>query len=159
MRELLQALEDSELDGYTDIRTLIGIEFDENTVWGQLTILELGMLIHLALGAAEDACEAVETLLQYNDNTVERNRFFHALHAVLSIALDETLSLDDYLDNLRRLYGEETVAAATGSVSGEVRFYGLAETNLQLDGLDRHQRLIESYTKLHQFRARQADAR
>jgi len=76
LRELLQALEDSELDGYTDIRTLIGIEFDENTVWGQLTILELGMLIHLALGAAEDACEAVETLLQYNDNTVERNRFF-----------------------------------------------------------------------------------
>ena len=159
LRELLQALEDSELDGYTDIRTLIGIEFDENTVWGQLTILELGMLIHLALGAAEDACEAVETLLQYNDNTVERNRFFQALHAVLSIALDETLSLDDYLGNLRRLYGDETVAAATGSVSGEVRFYGLAETDLQLYGLDRHQRLIESYTKLHQFRARQADAR
>ena len=31
----------SELDDYTDITTLIGIEFDDNTAWGQLTILEL----------------------------------------------------------------------------------------------------------------------
>ena len=38
---LLERLENNELDEYGDIATLIGIEFDENTVWGQLTVLEL----------------------------------------------------------------------------------------------------------------------
>ena len=36
---LLERLEDCEVDDYTDITTLIGVEFDDNTVWGQLTIL------------------------------------------------------------------------------------------------------------------------
>ena len=35
---LVERLEESELDDYTDITTLIGVEFDDNTVWGQLTI-------------------------------------------------------------------------------------------------------------------------
>jgi len=40
----VERLEESQLDNYTDIKTLIGVEFDENTVWGQLTILELKLL-------------------------------------------------------------------------------------------------------------------
>ena len=48
-KRLLERLEDSELDDYTDIITLIGVEFDENTAWGQLTILGLKLLINLAL--------------------------------------------------------------------------------------------------------------
>jgi ribosomal protein S12 methylthiotransferase accessory factor len=42
---LLDRLENNELDEYSDIATLIGIEFDENTDWGQLTVLELRLLI------------------------------------------------------------------------------------------------------------------
>ena len=49
--DLVNRFEESQLDNYTDIRTLIGIVFDENTVWGQLTIIELKILIFLALGA------------------------------------------------------------------------------------------------------------
>ena len=44
--------------------------------------------------------------------------------------------------------------AVLGSVEGTVRFYGLAETNMQLEGLDRHLRLIDSYKKLHAARAK-----
>jgi ribosomal protein S12 methylthiotransferase accessory factor len=40
-----------------------------------------------------------------------------------------------------------------GSVNGDVRFYGLTPTNMQLAGLDKHLRLIESYKKLHAARA------
>ncbi len=158
LRELIADLDDSGLDGYTDIRTLIGIEFDENTVWGQLTILELSLLIDLALGEPEHALEPVEALLQYNDNTVERNRFFQALQAVLHVTLDDELALDDYCDNFRRLYGEETFSAALDSVKGDLRFYGLTETNSRLDGLDKHQRLIASYTKLHNWRAQKSSS-
>lgn len=35
LASLVERLEESQLNNYKDIRTLIGIEFDENTVWGQ----------------------------------------------------------------------------------------------------------------------------
>ena len=72
LEALLDRLENSELDEYSDIATLFGIEFDENTEWGQLTVLELKLLIHLALKQFEEAHELVGAFLQYNDNTVER---------------------------------------------------------------------------------------
>jgi len=153
---LFERLEESQLDDYMDIITLIGIEFDENTEWGQLTILELKLLIHLALGQHEEALERVEQFLQYNTNTVARGLFYRAINAVLEITLDDELALDDFLPNLVRMFGEETMNAVVGSVTGEVRFYGLTPTNSQLEGLDKHLRLIESYKKLHAARAAKA---
>jgi ribosomal protein S12 methylthiotransferase accessory factor len=153
LRALGKRLEDSELDDYTDITTLIGIEFDDNTAWGQLTILELKLLIHLALKRFDDAKELVEMFLQYNDNTVERGLFYQALNVVLEIQLDDELELDDYQVNLRRMFGDTRVDAVLGSVDGSVRFYGLTPTSMKLEGLDRHLRLIDSYKKLHSARA------
>lgn len=151
---LVERLEASQLDPYMDIVTLIGIEFDENTPWGQLTILELKLLIHLALQQHEAALEEVETFLQFNTNTVERQLFYRAVQAVLEITLDDELQLEDFQYNLGRMYGEEVMTAVIGSVQGKVRFYGLELTNLQLEGLDRQLRLIDSYKKLHAARAR-----
>ncbi len=153
---LLERLEDSELDDYTDIITLIGIEFDENTDWGQLTILELKLLINLALQQFEAAKEQVETYLQYNENTVERGLFYQAVNVVLEVVLDDELELDDYEANFRRMFGNPRMDAALGSVDGSVRFFGLTPTSMKLEGLDRHQRLIDSYQKLHRARAKVA---
>jgi ribosomal protein S12 methylthiotransferase accessory factor len=153
---LLERLENNELDDYGDVATLIGIEFDENTPWGQLTVLELKMLIHLALNQLDDAHELVGALLQYNDNTVERKLFYQALNAVLEIALDDDLELSDYLMNFRRMFGDERMDAVLGSVDGSVRFYGLTPTSIKLEGLDRHRRLLDSYRKLHAARSRAA---
>ncbi len=150
---LLERLEENQLDNYTDIITLIGIEFDENTVWGQLTILELKIMIYLALGRLEEAIELVETFLQFNDNTVERRLFYQAVHAVLEIALDDELELEYYIANLNRMFGEDNMDNVVGSVTGEVKFFGLTKTSMKLEGLDKHLRLIESYKKLHQARA------
>ncbi|MBB6544949.1 OsmC domain/YcaO domain-containing protein [Thalassotalea piscium] len=150
---LVEKLEESQLDNYIDIITLIGIEFDENTVWGQLTILELKILIYLALGELEEAIELVEAFLQYNDNTVARGLFYQAVHAVLEIELDQELALEDFINNLKRMFGEETITNVVGSVTGEVRFYGLTKTSMALEGLDKHLRLIDSYQKLHNARS------
>ena len=150
---LLEHLEESELDDYTDIITLIGVEFDENTDWGQLTILELKLLINLALQQFEAAHELVGTFLQYNENTVERGLFYQALQVVLEVLLDDDLELADYVVNFRRMFGNPRMDAVLGSVDGSVRFFGLTPTSLQLEGLDRHQRLIDSYKKLHMARA------
>ena len=157
LEALLERLENNELDEYGDIATLIGIEFDENTTWGQLTVLELKLLIQLALRRFDEALELVGAFLQYNDNTVERKLFYQALNAVLEIVLDEDLELEDYLINLRRMFGDERMDAVIGSIDGSVRFYGLTPTNMKLEGLDRHHRLIDSYRKLHAARAKAAD--
>ncbi|WP_370280364.1 OsmC domain/YcaO domain-containing protein [Pontibacterium sp.] len=156
LADLVERLEESGEDNYTFIRTLIGVEFDENTVWGQLTVLELKILIYLALQQFEEAIELVESFLQFNDNTVERGLFYQAVNAVLEIALDEDLELEDYLHNLNRMFGEEVMANVVDSLNGDVKFHGLTPTNMQLEGLDKHLRLIESYKKLHAARAARA---
>jgi ribosomal protein S12 methylthiotransferase accessory factor len=156
LSDLLDRLENNELDEYSDIATLIGIEFDENTEWGQLTVLELKLLIHLALKQFEEAQELVGAFLQYNDNTVERGLFYQALNVVLEVVLDPELELTDYETNFRRMFGHERMDAVIGSVNGDVRFFGLTPTSMQLEGLDRHHRLIDSYKKLHTARAKAA---
>ena len=150
---LLERLDNNELDEYSDIATLIGIEFDENTDWGQLTVLELKLLIQLALRQFEAAHELVGAYLQYNDNTVERRLFYQALNAVLEVLQGDDLELDDYVVNFRRMYGNPRMDAVLGSVGGSVRFFGLTPTSMELEGLDRHHRLIDSYKKLHRARA------
>ena len=153
LKSLLRNLENSDVDDYTDITTLIGVEFDDNTVWGQLTILELKLLINLALKKYDDAKELTETFLQYNDNTVERGLFYQALNAALEVQMDSELEMSDFEPNFRRMFGNERMDAVLGSLDGSVRFHGLTPTNMQLEGLDRHLRLIESYKKLHAARA------
>ncbi|WP_421910820.1 OsmC domain/YcaO domain-containing protein [Marinobacter sp.] len=159
LADLAERLEASQLDNYMTIISLIGIEFDENTIWGQLTILELKLLICLALQWHEEAQEFVDMFLQFNDNTVERNLFYRAVNTVLEITLDDELELPDYLPNLQRMFGEDTMAAVVGSVTGEVRFHGLTPTSMKLEGLEKHQRLVDSYKKLHAARATKAGLR
>ena len=154
LKALVKRLEESELDDYTDITTLIGIEFDDNTAWGQLTILELKLLIYLALKQFDEAKELVETFLQFNDNTVERGLFYQALNVVLEVQMDNELELADYEVNFRRMFGNPRMDAVIGSVDGSVRFFGLTPTSMKLEGLDRHLRLIDSYKKLHAARAK-----
>ncbi len=154
LEALVERLEEVEVDDYTEIKTLIGIEFDENTEWGQLTILELKLLIYIALQQFEEAKELVETFLQYNTNTVERGLFYQCLNVVLEVELDDELDLNDFELNFRRMFGDERMDAVIGSMDGSIRFYGLTETNMQLEGLDRHLRLIDSYKKLHAARAK-----
>ena len=74
-------------------------------------------------------------------------------NVVLEVMLDDELELDDYVVNVRRMFGDTRMDAVMGSVEGSVRFYGLTPTSMKLEGLDRHQRLIDSYRKLHGARA------
>jgi ribosomal protein S12 methylthiotransferase accessory factor len=156
LEALLDRLENNELDDYGDIGTLIGIQFDENTAWGQLTVLELKLLINLALQQFEEAQDLVGAFLQYNDNTLERGLFYQALNVVLEVMLDDELELTDYEANFRKMFGDARMDAVIGSVEGSVCFFGLTPTSMKLEGLDRHHRLIDSYRKLHAARGRTA---
>lgn len=150
---LLERLDSTELDEYSDVGALIGVEFDDNTVWGQLTVLELKLLINIALKQFEVAHEITGAFLQYNDNTLERGLFYQALNVVLEVILDNDLTLDDFIINFRRMFGEARMDAVMGSVDGSIRFFGLTPTSMKLEGLDRHHRLVDSYKKLHKARS------
>ena len=101
----------------------------------------------------EDAKELIFNFLNFNDNRVARILFYQALDAVLDITLSEELDIEDYLPNMTRMYGSETMENVVGSITGDVRFYGLTKTSMKLEGLDKHLKLIESYQKLHKARS------
>ncbi len=155
--KLIENLEESELDDFMLISELIGIAFDENSVWGQCTIGELKTLIHLALKNYEEAKALAEAFITFNDNLQTRRLFFQALNVVLDITIDEELELKNYIPNLTRMYGEEVLNNVIKSVSGDIRFFGLTKTNMNLEGLDKHLKLIESYKKIQEAKKRFAN--
>lgn len=152
LNDLLDRFEQVQLDHYTLISGLIGIQFDENSAWGKLDVGELKILIYLALKKYSEAKEVVDDFLNFNDNIVERVLFYQALSAVLDITIKDELDIDDYLPNLNRMFGPKVMENVVGSVTGAITFYGLTKTSMKLEGLDKHLSLIESYKKLHKAR-------
>jgi len=145
---LLERLIDSEIDDNMAISELIGIAFDENSEWGQLVIGELKGLIYLCLGAQEEAKPFIESIASFNDLTPKRKRFYHIVNIVLDAALKEGLNFEDYLGSMTRMFGEEDLNNAIATVTGDMKFFGLTETDMNFTGLDKHLRLVESYQKL-----------
>lgn len=148
LKALVKKLEESEIDNYTTIAELIGVAFDENSIWGQMTIGELKALSYLSLKKYEEAKELVENLTTFSNSLPERKKFYQALNVVLDITINEELELPDYLPNLKRMYGDKVMDAVTMSVAGELKFYGLQPTNSDLAGIDKHLKFVESYQKL-----------
>ena len=148
LNNLVEKLEENELDDYSMISELIGIAFDENSVWGQLTVGELKCLIFMVLGKVQEAKDFCELTMTFNESSTERRRYYQALNTVLDITIDDELELENFKPNLTKMFGIETLNNAIGSVSGEIRFFDLPKTNMKLEGLDKHLRLLESYQKL-----------
>jgi ribosomal protein S12 methylthiotransferase accessory factor len=148
LNTLVSDLDESELDNYMPISELIGVSFDENSVWGQLNIGELKALTMLAVGNYKDAQEYVEMLSKFNDNLPSRKRFFQLLDALIFIEQNQEQKHSDYEQNLKKMFTGELYEAALSTLKSEIKFYGMEKTNINLDGLEKHQKLIESYKKL-----------
>lgn len=144
LQDLLKKFKDSELDDYMPIPELIGVAFDENSAWGKLVIGELKCLIHFALGELGLAKEYVNQFLTFNDNLLDRNKFYQIVNIISEIAINKELELDDYLPNLKRMYGTQLLDNAIKIVNGELKFFGLNSGKN-----DKHEQLIESYKKIH----------
>ena len=150
---LVTRLEESEIDNYTSVAELIGVAFDENSIWGQLTIGELKALSYLALKNFEEAKVNVEMLSTFSNGLPERKKFYQLLNVLLDIELDPDLQQREFGEALSRMYGEPLYLAGSQSLSGEVRFFGLTPTNQNLQGIDKHRKLLASYQKLLARRA------
>ena len=152
LENLLANLEECNHDDFYQVSELIGITFEESSVWGQLVLAELKLLIQLALKNFEEAKIVVESLRNFNTNSNERKKFYRTVETAIDIELNPDLDLQDFKASLIKMNGQDYVDLALKSISGEVRFFGLTETDGNLKGLEKHLRLIESYKKLHSAR-------
>ncbi len=154
LQGLLDKLEESELDDYMPISELIGVSFDENDAWARLSIGELKALSLLKLQNLEEAKHFIDLFLTFNDSTPERRRFYQILAACLDIEMDEELNHEDYAYVMTKMYGSTLYEQALKTLNGQENFPGLAQTDLSLANLDKHQKLIDSYQKLQKRRSK-----
>ncbi|PIK15207.1 OsmC domain/YcaO domain-containing protein [Halobacteriovorax sp. JY17] len=154
LNQLLEDMDEYELDDHLPVSELIGVAFDEVSNWGQLVNGELKAMINLALGNLEEAKDSVELLNQFNEYAPDRKKYYQVLNILLDIAIDDDLNFEDYKENLTLMFGEKVLNEANSTINREVKFFGLQETSINLEGIDKHQRLIESYNKLQVARSK-----
>ncbi len=148
LKDLLDRLEQFEVNDFKLISELIGIAVDENSTWGLLNVLELKTMIYLSIQNFEEAKISVESLLSFNEFTKQRVLYYKAIHTILDIKLNSQLELKNFEKNLSKAFGNKLYNDALKTISGEIKFYELTESNMQLNQLQKHLDLIRSYEKL-----------
>jgi ribosomal protein S12 methylthiotransferase accessory factor len=66
----------------------------------------------------------------------------------LNFKLNSTHNEIDYLQNMKKMFGEDLLSQAQKVIKNEISFYGLEKTSMNLEGFEMHQKLITSYEKL-----------
>ena len=133
------------------VMELIGVCFDENTPWGELTVGELKLMIHLKNKNFEAAKEYVDIFFTFNDSSTERNKLYRLISVLLDIKLMDE-SFDDYQKVLSATYGDELFICAQDIIESKICFYGLFETDMNFSNNKKHLDLIKSYKKLRDTR-------
>lgn len=147
-RDILDRLEQAAYNDFQRVAEFIGVAPDSGTAWASLRIGELKAMLHLALQDRE-AIDWVEWCIQIDQLDQRRTNEYRCISAVLEIKHDADRHLDDYRNSLSLMYGDANVDRAIAIVEGRAIFHGLHSPGLSLDGFELHQRLLQSYRKLH----------
>ena len=142
--ELLDTLNELDLAEERPIAALIGLAADPATLWADLRLGELKLLLALAAGDSEATREGCIWVRHFGQIDGERLRIYRCIETLL--ALDDPTPYDAALLGL---YGEATLDDAFALLDGEQRFFNLPSPGLQLTGCDLHQRLLAAYAKAH----------
>jgi ribosomal protein S12 methylthiotransferase accessory factor len=147
-QSILNKLEKGGYNDYQLVAEFIGIAPDPGTAWEQLRIGELKAMLCLAL-KSEQAIEWVDWCLHIDQFNEVSTRFYLCLQTLLEMNSDTQRDLNDYIDSLKLMFGEQTLTNALNIISGEDNFFGLHSPGLSLDGFTTHKKLLEGYKKLH----------
>lgn len=140
---LLDTLEELSLDDQRPVAALIGLAPDAGTLWHDLRVGELKLLLALSIGDDEAIREGCQWVRGFAQLDPARRKVYRCIETLL-----EMTDPDSYRDSLLSLYGAETLDTAQAMLDGELRFFGLAAPGLDLAGCEMHQRLLEAYGKL-----------
>lgn len=152
LNELVERLNEQQVDEYQLIGEFIGIAFDEVSVWGQLVVAELKCLIYIKLQDFEQAQIYSEMLINFNNHSPARQKFFQALNTLLELAIRQDQDVADYHRSLELMYGKKITQEVIDCLEGKIHFHGLSATDMNLSGIRKHQELIASYHKLRNAR-------
>ncbi|HPY41157.1 MAG TPA: YcaO-like family protein, partial [Thiolinea sp.] len=142
--DLLDTLEDLSLDNIQPISALIGLAPDADSLWADLRVGELKGLLALAIGEKESTLEACQWIEYFDQLPEERARTYRCIANLLEMEQPE-----NYLDNLKLLYGKETLDTAQALIARKQRFWDVTSPNVTLDTCNLHQSLLKAYQKVH----------
>jgi ribosomal protein S12 methylthiotransferase accessory factor len=143
MSELFDALEELGLDDQRPVAALIGLAADAGSLWHDLRIGELKLLLALALGDEESIREGCQWVRSFEQLDPMRQRVYRCIETLLDMP-----DIEPYRDSLISLYGADTLETAQAMLQGKRRFFDLQTPGFELDGCDMHQRLLDAYRKL-----------
>ncbi|EMH4148405.1 YcaO-like family protein [Providencia stuartii] len=155
---LIAQLDDEGLDDFTRVRELLGLAVGKDNGWSNLRIGELKSMLALAGGDLDQALAWVEWTQDFNSSvfTVERANYYRCLHTLLLLSQEEQRDASQYYSAFVRMYGQETVDAASAAIAGESCFYGLWSIDDELTALPAHQALLAAYEKLQKAKREHA---
>jgi ribosomal protein S12 methylthiotransferase accessory factor len=144
---LAQELDERGFDDMLLVTHALGIISDPDTTWATLRMGELKAMLHLKAGDKANAKNNTDWLLHFAPLAPHRRLLYLCLDNLLDIEENE-LEPQDYELMFVKLYGTEMLDRCRKLINAETCFDGLLETNLNLDGFQMHQKLLQSYEKL-----------
>lgn len=152
---LIERLDDEGLDDFTRVRELLGLATGKDNGWYTLRIGELKAMLALAGGDLEQALIWTEWTMEFNASifSPERARYYRCLQTLLLLSMEEEREPLQYLNAFVRMYGADTVEAASQAMSGEAAFYGLQTVDSDLHAFPAHRALLEAWEKLQRAKA------
>ncbi len=145
MRALLDTLNEQGLEDQRPVAALIGLAADAGSLWQDLRVAELKLLLALALQDVEATREGCQWVRHFAQLDPTRRRVYRCVETLLEMPQAAGVEYDA---SLRHLYGAETLDTARAMLRGERSFFGLQAPGMDLAGCEMHQRLLEAYRKL-----------
>ena len=141
--DLLATLDELGLDDQRPVPALIGLAEDAWSLWHDLRVAELKLLLALAIQDADATREGCQWVRQFEQLDPDRRLVYRCIETLMEMPDAET-----YRDSLLSLYGASTLNIAQAMLRGEERFFGLDAPGMDLSGCVMHQRLLKAYRKL-----------
>ncbi len=161
--QFAERLERTDLAAEEHLASLIGIAFDERSVWGQMRIGELKALLYLAIfsrqqNAAAENMQTVENaknwcrwVIEFSGIANRRIRIYILLEQLLAI-IEEGESWQEYSSFFFSSFSIKEVVLAEDILSGKKRFWGLDFGESWEEISPEHKELMGIFGKYQQAR-------
>ncbi len=153
--DLLDDINEYNLPDQKPVAEIIGLAPDAESIWADLRIGELKLLLALAIGDIEAIVEGCQWVRQFEQLDQQRQRVYRCVEALAGLGglaesgeSEESGGADPYRAPLQQLYGADTLATAEALLNGQLRFFGIPAPGLELQGCQLHQQLLAAYRKV-----------